>query len=385
MRHVAIVGGGLAGLSCSFALKRRGIPSLVFEASGRPGGRSAAGPYLLGPDAYRNTFELANTLGLGADLIEIPPVAGQLYKGRVYHHRVSSATGLLGFKGLNLADKAMLSRMALLLLRYSSKLDFHCPERGVELDDETVAAFVKRELTQNILNYVAGPLISTLFFYSSEETSKLLYLNLARYMHHIRMFTLRGGVQRLAEAAAAQVDIVRGRRVNAITWQNDGYSIDGRKFSDVVIAVPGNELATIGGLEDLLGDEDRRFFANCRYGRAVRVFFETAGAIEQCYAVSIPRVERWNAATIVFHKFIDPASEGVSVVGGGDSGTAASLIQEARHLFPELTTEPAVEEWSSAMPKFPPGRVREIAAVLSRPRRPGIDLCGVYLIGPMLE
>ena len=34
-------------------------------------------------------------------------------------------------------------------------------KRGIELDDETVAAFVKRELSQNILNYIAGPLIST--------------------------------------------------------------------------------------------------------------------------------------------------------------------------------------------------------------------------------
>src|SRR5207247_7455013 len=129
--------------------------------------------------------------------IEIPPIAGQLYSGRVFHHRVSSVTGLLSFKGLNIADKALLSRMVYLLLRYSSKLDFHHPERGIDLDDETVASFVKRELSQNILNYVAGPLISTLFFYRSEETSKLLYLNLAKYMYHIRMYTIRSGLNRL--------------------------------------------------------------------------------------------------------------------------------------------------------------------------------------------
>src|SRR5437870_11108413 len=117
--NVAIVGGGIAGLSCAFALRERGISSIVFEASTTAGGRCSGGPYLLGPEAYAHTFELVEKLGLQQDLIEIPPIAGQFYKGRIYHHHVSSVTGLLGFKGLNIADKAMLSRMAYLLVRYA--------------------------------------------------------------------------------------------------------------------------------------------------------------------------------------------------------------------------------------------------------------------------
>src|SRR5262245_61210531 len=161
MRNVAIIGGGLAGLSCAHALRQRGIPYTLFEAA-QPGGRCAAATFLLGPDVYRNTFRLATSLGLRDDLIAIPAVAGQYYKGKVYRHRVSSVMGLLSFKGLNLIDKAMLSRMAILLARFGSVLDFQHPERAAPIDDESVAKFVKRELTQNILNYVAGPLISTL-------------------------------------------------------------------------------------------------------------------------------------------------------------------------------------------------------------------------------
>jgi protoporphyrinogen oxidase len=127
MKNVAIIGGGLSGLSCAFALKQKGIPAVVFEKAAEPGGRSSAAVYLFGRDVYRNTFQLAETLGLGPDLIEIRPVAGQFYKGRVYRHRVSSATGLLQFKGLNLADKALLARMAYLLVRYGAQLDFHHP------------------------------------------------------------------------------------------------------------------------------------------------------------------------------------------------------------------------------------------------------------------
>src|SRR5262245_40208601 len=129
MTNVAIIGGGLAGLSCAYALRERGIPCTVFEAA-EPGGRSAGATFLLGPDVYKNTFRLAASLGLADDMIAIPPIAGQYYKGKVYHHRVSSVMGLLSFRGLNLIDKAMLSRMALLLARYSSMLDFQHPERA---------------------------------------------------------------------------------------------------------------------------------------------------------------------------------------------------------------------------------------------------------------
>src|SRR4051812_26616488 len=216
MRSVAIVGGGLAGLTCAFRLKQRGIPAIVFEASTRLGGRCPAATYLLGSNVYSATFQLIDELGLKSDVIGISPVAGQFYKGRVYRHRVGSVTGLLGFKGLNIADKALLSRMAFLLLRYGSQLDFHAPEKGESLDNETVATFVKRELSQNLLNYIAGPLISTLFFYGSEETSRLLYLNLAKYMHNTSMYTIRGGLQRLTDRLAEQVSVERGVRIETV-------------------------------------------------------------------------------------------------------------------------------------------------------------------------
>ena len=165
-----------------------------------------------------NTFKLIRSLELHHDVIEIPPIAGQYYKGHGFIITVFlSVTGLLGFKGLNIADKAMLSRMAYLLVRMGSKLDFHHPERGATLDDETTASFVKRELSQNILNYVAGPLISTLFYYSSEETSKLLYLNLARYMYNIRMHTIRGGTAAESRRNVPERDMSTDDRVRSVT------------------------------------------------------------------------------------------------------------------------------------------------------------------------
>ncbi len=383
--NVAIIGGGLAGLTCAFSLKQRGISATVFEAADEPGGRCSAGPYLLGREAYANTFRLVEELGLTADLVEIPPITGQFHKGRVYHHRVSSATGLLSFKGLNIADKALLSRMAYLLLRYGSKLDFHHPERGASLDDESVAAFVKRELSQNILNYVAGPLISTLFYYGSEETSKLLYLNLARYMYNIRMFTIRRGVRRLTNELSRRVTVATGKRVESIAYHDGSYIVDGRMFSHIVVAIPGDRVLDISGMRDLLDREEQAFFARCQYGRAVTVFMETPLLIDRCYALSIPRVERLRAVTIVFHGFIDPDGVGVTIVGG-ENATADELAADFRQIYPSAAASiKIVREWKPAMPKFPPGRYREIGSFLSRTHQRGLFFCGDYLMGPFLE
>jgi protoporphyrinogen/coproporphyrinogen III oxidase len=386
-RPVAIIGGGLAGLTCAYALKRRGIDAVVCESSQAAGGRCDAGvPYLLGRDLFKNTFQLINELGLSSAIVPIEPYAGQVYRGKIYQHRVASATGLLRFKGLNLADKALLPRMAYLLARYSSLVDFHRPERGVSLDDETVATFIKRELSQNILNQVAGPLISTLFFYGSDETSRLLYLLLAKYMYNTQMSTIRGLPERLSNEAK-----IIHRRVETIGVDGDRYAIDGSEFSRVVVAVNGDAVLKINGMAELLTNEDRRFFTDCRYQRVVNLTVRTERPVDgKCYAVSIPRIENMTASTISFIDYIDPSrvpeGEGLLMVsGGGPEVRAEQLLADLHRLYELRETATSFSEWESGMPKFPPGRYRQIAAFKERSRRPGLLFCGDYLMGPFIE
>src|SRR5262245_39091718 len=277
---------------------------------------------MLDPDLFRNTFQLIKDIGLSGEILPISPHAGQFYKGRIYHHRVASTTGLLSFKGLNVVDKALLPRMAYLLARHASKLHFHQPEKGLEFDKETVASFVKRELSQNVLNYVAGPLISTLFFYGSDETSAWLYLVLAKHMHNVRMSTVRGGVQRITAALSKEAQLVVGHAIGQVAVDGQSYIINGERFSDVVIAVPGDAVLGIGLIETFLSDVDHQFFRDCRYQRVVRGQVATDRPVDGgCYAVSIPRVENLSAATISFRDYLDPSSvpdgEGLLTISGG--------------------------------------------------------------------
>jgi oxygen-dependent protoporphyrinogen oxidase len=402
MKRVCIIGGGLAGLSCAYAFKRRGIDAIVFEASSSAGGRSltqrrdgftidVGAQFLLGPEVFSNTFGLIRELGLHDDILPVAPHAGQLYKRRVYHHRVGSVSGLLKFKGLNIADKALLARMAYLLARYGPALDFHHPERGVAFDNETVAAFIKRELSQNILNYIGGPLISTLFFYSSEETSKLLYLLLAKYMHDTHMYTIRGGIGRIAARLSEEVQIRAGTRGRNVAWEHEYFVVDGERFSDLVIATSGDAVLQIDGLPQLLSAEDRAFFEECRYQRVLSVFVATDRPVDgHCYAVSIPRVEKMSAATISFHDFMDssrvPDGRGLlAITGGGPQVSSDLLMEDLRALYPVNPIFTQEYEWKTGMPKFPPGRFRQVTEFLKRERRKGLHFCGDYLMGPFVE
>src|SRR6185436_1550982 len=106
-----------------------------------------------------------------------------------------------------------------------------------------------------------------------------------------------------------------------------------------------------------------------------------------CYALSIPRVEKLSAATINFNDFIDPETvrTGNITIVGGDSVSASDLLKDFQRIYSREPKDATVREWTAAMPKFPPGRYRDIAAFLNRKRRPGLFFCGDYLFGPFVE
>jgi hypothetical protein len=75
----------------------------------------------------------------------------------------------------------------------------------------------------------------------------------------------------------------------------------------------------------------------------------------------------------------------LTITGGGSEVTADKLIEELRQLYRLPSESMEVTEWASGMPKFPPGRYRQISEFQQRDRRPGLSFCGDYLLGPFIE
>jgi protoporphyrinogen oxidase len=184
---------------------------------------------------------------------------------------------------------------------------------------------------------------------------------------------------------------IEGREVRSLQEEGQEYLIEGRRFSDVVVAVPGSAVLAISGIERFLSGADIEFFRNSEYQRTVSVSVSTRTPVDRnCYAVSIPRVEGFAAATIAFHNFIDPSTvpEGrglLTITGGGPTVTADQLMAELGRLYPTEPDAVDVMECTAGMPKFPPGRYRQIHAFERRSRKPGLFFCGDYLLGPFIE
>jgi oxygen-dependent protoporphyrinogen oxidase len=158
---VAVLGGGITGLSAAWHLRRRGIPVVVFEAGPRPGGVMGSvreGDWLLetGPNTlFENTPAITaflDDLGLGARRLEAAPAAKKRYVVRA---------------GRPVVLPDSLRRFATSpLLSWSAKLrllgePWH--RRAPADRDESVAEFVTRRLGPEFLDYIVNPFVAGVF------------------------------------------------------------------------------------------------------------------------------------------------------------------------------------------------------------------------------
>ncbi len=169
MASVGVVGAGVAGLAAAFRLLRLGHEVTVYEAADRTGGavRTERRDGFLaehGANSMRApsgaAAELLVELGLDARRVEANPLAQNRYVVR---------NGRL--RSLPLSPPALLTSS---LLSFRAKLRLvaepFAPSARSD-DDETIAAFVRRRLGQEFLDYVAAPFVSGLYAGDPEALS----------------------------------------------------------------------------------------------------------------------------------------------------------------------------------------------------------------------
>ncbi len=166
---IAIVGGGVSGLTLAYRLQQRGVPFLVFEASSRFGGNILTAEhdgflYDLGPDSFLQAkvagVELCRDLGLESELI-VPSegAAGVLVAHEGALHPMPEGVSL----GVPKRPGPLLETP---LLSGPAKLRAFCEpfvRRSASTGEESILEFTTRRLGAEMASRLAAPLLAGVF------------------------------------------------------------------------------------------------------------------------------------------------------------------------------------------------------------------------------
>lgn len=169
MTSVAIIGGGITGLTAAFYLKRRGVPVTVYEATDRVGGAIRTvrrDGYLaeFGPNTILETSpriaQLVEDAGLQSRRLDPDPTANARYVVR-YKRPIEMPGSPLGFFATPLFSLG--AKWAVL----------REPFRPARRDgaEESIADFVRRRLCREFLDHAIDALVAGIYAGDPEKLS----------------------------------------------------------------------------------------------------------------------------------------------------------------------------------------------------------------------
>jgi squalene-associated FAD-dependent desaturase len=257
MTHIAIIGGGWAGLAAAVRLTEQGKRITLFESAPQLGGRARSlawqpehtewtidnGQHIM-IGAYQQTLALLKTLGvresdvLAREPLHITLSNGALFKGKRGWGPLKLALPIMASGNLNLEDKFALLRLTRALVQAP-------PAAGT-----TVAQWLT-QLSQpkKLIDLMWEPLAVAALNTAPHEADAVVY-------HRVLSATLTGGssasdyllpkagLSGLLPAPAQQwltskgVQIRLRQPVRSITKAQHGFTVDGQPFDAVVLATP---------------------------------------------------------------------------------------------------------------------------------------------------
>jgi oxygen-dependent protoporphyrinogen oxidase len=439
MKRIAIIGGGISGLSAAFRLeqkKKQGLPLeyVLIEAGSRFGGviqteRVDECVIEAGPDSFLTekawAADLCVELGLRDELIPSNDVARKTYivvKGRL----VPLPDGLMF-----MVPTKIFSAFSSPLFSWTTKLRilrewFYRPVESSR--DLSVANFVERHYGHEMVDRVTDPLLAGVYGGSADELSVRSVLprfvemearkgSLGKAMVAVRtqrqsssraLFTsLRGGMQQITDALLARIPESARRSSSAvanISPESGKWLVmsSGRteEFDAAIIAAPAYAASRL--LQEA-NAELASVLSGIRYSSSVTVALgygeRVRAELLEGFGFLIPRTEshRCIAATFVHNKFPHRAPDDRALIRcflGGTRDEAilqlsddeiAAIVNRDLLAIVGINTEPQfvrIYRWQKAMAQYEVGhrdRIDRIRSLLAE--MPGLALAGNYLGG----
>jgi protoporphyrinogen/coproporphyrinogen III oxidase len=439
MTRIAIIGGGISGLSAAFELEERrrnasaNVEYVLYEASARLGGVLRT-EYIdgcvveAGPDSFLTekpwAADLSRALGLGDQLIGSNDADRKTYiltKGRL----VVMPDGLMFMvptKILPTGLSPLFSWRA--KLRMTQEL-FH-PPRAVD-HDESVAAFVERHYGAEMVDRLADPLLSGV--YGGEAASLSVRAVLPRFAEMERthgslgramlaarkktsagpgklaapLFTsLKDGMQHLAETVALRLTpaaLLSNAPVQALQREAGSWVVSAGMQSDefdaVIIALPAPAAAQV---LRIVSSELSAELGAIQYSSSITVGLGYDRTVRQSlppgFGFLVPRSEgkKLLAATFVHNKFPHRAPDDRALLRCFFAGNNAEevwplsddrivgIVRNELQQILGLRAEPLfarVYKWKSAMAQYGVGHLERLDRIERlRQQLPGLALAG---------
>jgi len=438
MKRIAIIGGGISGLSAAFTLEQRraaGAPLeyTLYESSPRFGGvlrtELVDGCVVeAGPDSFLSekpwASDLCRQLGLADQLIGSNDAQRKTYillKGRL----IPIPDGLMFMvptKILPVILSPLFSRATKLRV---SREWFHPPHKSDA--DESVASFVDRHYGSEMVDYLADPLLAGVYGGEASQLSvravlprfaemESKYGSLSRAMFEAGkkvppgpdrtarpLFTsLKAGMQSLAEIVLQRLPASSLRPstpAQALQPEEGGWLVSAGYGTDLfdalIVATPAS---TAASLLHSTQPELALELASIAYSSSVTVALafdqKVRAALPPGFGFLVPRTEnkRMLAATFVHNKFPHRAPAGRALIrcflGGSRDERVLELpdeeiiriVREELRQILRVSAEPLfarVCKWRAAMAQYTVGHLDRLERIERlRQQLPGLALAG---------
>ncbi len=216
--RTAVIGAGIAGLAAARRIQQAGGAPVVFEADERVGGRIKTirrddfvfdvGAFIyLG--SYAEATQEMRDVGLGPQMHKFDAFGAMPRDGKLNFLDLSKPLSVLRTPYLSVRSKVKLAKLLTFLARHWKDLNYTDASGVAAIDTDTVATYSRRELNEELLDYVASVVVRGPWLSDPSYASVGQLLWTLKNFFKPYFYGLDDGMDALPRAIAARLDDVR--------------------------------------------------------------------------------------------------------------------------------------------------------------------------------